>query len=153
MARKPTDTVQLNLRFPESLRRRLERAADANDCSLNSEIVIRLEQSFRREDFQKVQDAVNKGMTDIIGVTLEVAKHILPHVSKGGKGNKGDSLLDLIRYLPKDQTATQAPASLPDAQSTGRKEVLEMSDDELAKRIAEAEAADQRAADKRDESK
>jgi hypothetical protein len=147
VARKPTDTVQLNLRFPETLRRRLERAADANDCSLNSEIVMRLEQSFRREDFQKVQDAINKGMTDIIGVTLEVAKHILPHVPKGG------SLLDLARYLPKDQTAAQAPASLPEAQSTGRKEVLEMSDDELAKRIAEAEAAEQRAADKRDDSK
>jgi len=150
MARKPTDTVQLNLRFPESLRRRLERAADANDCSLNSEIVIRLEQSFRREDFQKVQDAVNKGMTDILGVTLEVAKHILPHVSKGGKG---DSLLDLIQYLPKDQTATQAPASLPEARSTGSKVALEMSDDELAKRMAEAEAAEQCATDKKEDPK
>jgi Arc-like DNA binding domain len=146
MARKPTDTVQLNLRFSESLRRRLERAADANNCSLNSEIVVRLEQSFRREDFQKVQDAVNKGMMEIIGVTLEVAKHIPPVP-------KGRSLLDLAQYLPKDQTATQEPASLPEAQSTGRKEVLEMSDDELAKRIAEAEAAEQRAPDKRDDSK
>jgi hypothetical protein len=42
---------------------------------------------------------------------------------------------------------------LPEAQSTGRKEVLEMSDDELAKRIAEAEAAEQRATDKREDSK
>jgi hypothetical protein len=150
VARKPTDTAHLNLRYPEALRRRLERAGKNNGRSLNSEIVHRLEQSFRREDFQKVQDAVNKGMTDVLGVALEVAKHILPHVSKGGKG---DSLLDLIRYLPNDQTATQAPASLPEAQSTVRKEVLEMSDDELTRRIAEAEAADQRAADKRDESK
>jgi Arc-like DNA binding domain len=46
MARKPTDTVQLKLRFPEALRRQLERAAKANDRSLNSEIVGRLEGSF-----------------------------------------------------------------------------------------------------------
>jgi Arc-like DNA binding domain len=106
MARKPTDTVQLNLRFPESLRRRLERAADANDCSLNSEIVHRLEQSFRREDFQEKQDAVNEGMLKIIGVIAEVLKHIpIP---------KGPGLSDLARYFPKDQTATQEPASPTD---------------------------------------
>jgi hypothetical protein len=50
MRRKTTDTVQLRLRFSEALRRRIERAADAHDLSLNSEIVRRLEESFRRED-------------------------------------------------------------------------------------------------------
>src|SRR5215831_6623744 len=48
--KKPTDTVQLKLRFLEALRRRLERAAKANDQSLNAEIVSRLDQSFRKED-------------------------------------------------------------------------------------------------------
>jgi predicted HicB family RNase H-like nuclease len=46
MARKPTDTAHLNLRYPEALRRRLERAGKSNGRSLNSEIVHRLEQSF-----------------------------------------------------------------------------------------------------------
>jgi len=50
VARKPTDIVQLKLRFLESLRRRLERAAKANDQSMNAEIVSRLEQSFGKED-------------------------------------------------------------------------------------------------------
>src|SRR5262249_48315860 len=50
VARKPTDTVQLKLRFLEALRRRLERAAKANDQSMNAEIVSRLEQSFWKED-------------------------------------------------------------------------------------------------------
>jgi Arc-like DNA binding domain len=50
MARKPTDTVQLKLRFPESLRRRLERAAAPKNESMNAEIVHRLEESFRTED-------------------------------------------------------------------------------------------------------
>ena len=107
MARKPTDTVQLNLRFSESLRRRLERAADANNCSLNSEIVVRLEQSFRREDFEKRQDVINEGMLEIMGVIAKVAKHIPPVP-------KGRSLLDLAQYFPKDQTATQEPASPTD---------------------------------------
>jgi hypothetical protein len=46
MARKPHETVQLKLRFPESLRRRLERDAGRNKQSMNSEIVSRLESSF-----------------------------------------------------------------------------------------------------------
>jgi hypothetical protein len=49
MARKPSDTVQLKLRFPEALRRLLERAAKANDRSMNAEIVHRLEQSFHAD--------------------------------------------------------------------------------------------------------
>jgi hypothetical protein len=52
--RKPSDTVQLKLRFPESLRRRLEREAEANHCSLNTQIVNILEDAFRKSD--KLQD-------------------------------------------------------------------------------------------------
>jgi Arc-like DNA binding domain len=43
--RKKTDTVQLKVRLREALRRRLESGAKANEISLNSEIVTRLEQS------------------------------------------------------------------------------------------------------------
>jgi hypothetical protein len=46
MARKPTDTVQLNLRFSEALRRRLEKEADRHGLSMNAEIIDRLEKSF-----------------------------------------------------------------------------------------------------------
>jgi hypothetical protein len=49
MARKPTDTVKLQLRFQESLRRRLERAAARNNRSMNTEIIHRLEESVQRE--------------------------------------------------------------------------------------------------------
>ena len=41
------ETVQLKLRFAESLRIRLEREAKKNGQSMNSEIVQRLEQSFQ----------------------------------------------------------------------------------------------------------
>jgi hypothetical protein len=50
MARKPTDTVQLKLRFPEALRRRLEREAKRHGRSLNSEILAILENAFRKSD-------------------------------------------------------------------------------------------------------
>jgi Arc-like DNA binding dprotein len=49
MARKPKDTVQLKLRFPEALRRRLEKAAAIKDQSMNSEIIERLESSFHQD--------------------------------------------------------------------------------------------------------
>jgi hypothetical protein len=50
VARKQTDTVQLKLRFPEKLRRRIETAAERMERSMNAEIVDRLERSFERED-------------------------------------------------------------------------------------------------------
>jgi Arc-like DNA binding domain len=52
MARKPTDTIKLNLRFPEALRRQLEREAKARGQSLNTEIVERLYRSLRQDDKQ-----------------------------------------------------------------------------------------------------
>jgi hypothetical protein len=54
MARKPTDEVQLKLRFDEKLRRRLAREAERNDRSMNAEIVLRLESSFRQEDTEQL---------------------------------------------------------------------------------------------------
>jgi predicted DNA-binding ribbon-helix-helix protein len=49
MARKPTDEVQLKLRFSEALRKKLDRAADQGERSLNAEIIHRLEHSFTDE--------------------------------------------------------------------------------------------------------
>jgi hypothetical protein len=48
--RKPSDTVQLNLRFSERLRGRLERDAAHERRSMNAEIVERLERSYRKEE-------------------------------------------------------------------------------------------------------
>ena len=50
MARKLTDTVKLQVRLSERLRRRVERAAAALECSMNAEIIKRLEQSFEQVD-------------------------------------------------------------------------------------------------------
>src|SRR5262249_21390005 len=47
MARKATEMRGLLLRLPEGLRRRLEREGERNARSMNSEIIHRLEGSFR----------------------------------------------------------------------------------------------------------
>lgn len=59
MARKPDAIVQLNLRFPEALRRRIEYAAQENMRSMNTEIVHRVAQSFERDTwFSKIMGHV-----------------------------------------------------------------------------------------------
>jgi hypothetical protein len=45
MPRKPSETVQVNLRIKETLRRRLAKVAELNGCSLNYELVERLSRS------------------------------------------------------------------------------------------------------------
>src|SRR5262249_46199294 len=60
LTRKLTDTVQLKLRFSEALRRRLERAAKANDQSMNAEIIQRLEQSFVEQDQKQLMTSIAK---------------------------------------------------------------------------------------------
>jgi Arc-like DNA binding domain len=53
VARKLNDTVKLQVRLSERLRRRLEQAAKHNDWSMNTEIVDRLDASFQREELEK----------------------------------------------------------------------------------------------------
>jgi hypothetical protein len=72
VARKLTDTVKLQVRLSERLRRRLEQAAKHHDWSMNTEIVNRLDSSLQREEQeqiigglieQAVQDAATKTAT------------------------------------------------------------------------------------------
>ena len=53
MARKPTDIVQLKLRFPESLRRQLARLARENRRSMNTEIIFRLHDSVAASELER----------------------------------------------------------------------------------------------------
>jgi hypothetical protein len=79
MARKPMETVKLQLRLSEAIRRRVERAASASHRSMNAEIVHRLEQSLKRdEEPEGVRDAMNEGMLKVIDVAAEVVRQIPP---------------------------------------------------------------------------
>jgi hypothetical protein len=50
MARKSTDYVQFKLRIRESLRRKIEKAAEKKAISANAEAVERIEETFREEE-------------------------------------------------------------------------------------------------------
>jgi plasmid stability protein len=76
--RKPWDMVQLKLRFPEELRRRLEQQATRHHTSLNSEIIQILEEAFRRSDvIQKHAEAIAEALGDqFVDAVVERAKEM-----------------------------------------------------------------------------
>jgi hypothetical protein len=55
MARKPADTRNFTLRIRETLGRKLEAAAQRNRHSLNNEIRLRLEDSFRAQHLRDME--------------------------------------------------------------------------------------------------
>src|SRR5262249_20560280 len=76
MARKPTDTVQLKLRFPEALRRKLVRQAARQGQSLNGYIVRILEAAFQQSDsVQQRAQAIAEALGDeIVNAVVKGAK-------------------------------------------------------------------------------
>jgi hypothetical protein len=96
VARKLTDTVKLQVRLSERLRRRLEQAAKHEGWSMNTEIVSRLDASFSREELDKhmgsaieqaaqgtatrlVQELRQSGLiADRMARPLEATKHPAP---------------------------------------------------------------------------
>jgi hypothetical protein len=71
VARKPTDIVKLQLRLPEALRRRLERAAKAHDRSMNTEIVLRLEEAFQMDELNaQMKASMGRGFKEALMVPL-----------------------------------------------------------------------------------
>jgi hypothetical protein len=99
--RKPTDTVQLKLRFSEALRRQLAQDAKQRNCSLNALIVWRLEQSLKSESLydaplstvvaKTLFDGLEEAVLDELA-TLVLTYHGLPETAAnallGRKGQK-----------------------------------------------------------------
>jgi Arc-like DNA binding domain len=76
--RKRTDVVKLQLRIREALRRRLEGVAKAEERSLNSEIVHRLENSFTEQRNSILLESLLAAGTGLelvraVGIVLMVA--------------------------------------------------------------------------------
>ena len=84
MARKITDTVKLQVRLPERLRRRLEQAAKHHDCSMNTEIFDRLDRSFQKEEQEKMMAlAIEQAAT---AAATETAGRLVEKFRLGGHG-------------------------------------------------------------------
>jgi uncharacterized protein (DUF1778 family) len=96
VARKLTDTVKLQVRLSERLRRLLERAAEHNGHSMNTEIVDRLDVSFQREALEKeiggvMEQAVHEAATK---AARETARMLVQQLSQTGlipRPNEDDS--------------------------------------------------------------
>jgi Arc-like DNA binding domain len=100
MSRKPSETVQLKLRFPERLRQRIESAAARDERSMNAEIVRRLEQSFQKEDLQANQArlaeaAATTAVEKLLVVTEgKIASHRKDQEIDNGRAPTGEHVLD-----------------------------------------------------------
>jgi Arc-like DNA binding domain len=71
MARKPTDTVNLRVRMPEGIRKRLAVEAEESRRSLNSEIVWRLGQSLGAEDLVQEHESNEERMRKMMDEIVE----------------------------------------------------------------------------------
>jgi hypothetical protein len=95
MARKRTDVVKLQLRLLEGLRRRLEHVAADNKHSMNTEIIERLEASFRHQD----QEA------DRAAVAAAAASNTVENIFKN------PDVWKLFATVANEAAAAEAPAS------------------------------------------
>jgi Arc-like DNA binding domain len=99
------ETVQVNLRIKEALRRRLERAATKNGFSFNAEMVERLEGSFEREDAAPAMQALileNHRRVEMRQQTGEVLRGWISDTlrSEGFDSAKADEIGDFVKkYL------------------------------------------------------
>jgi hypothetical protein len=104
--RKPTDEVQLKLRFDEDLRGRLERAAWHKGRSLNAEIIHRLRESFEYDWIQwQAHNLIQRSEFDTSrvadmarGMVEDVIKLIVKQMAQAQVAAKRQ------RARPKDET-------------------------------------------------
>jgi hypothetical protein len=78
MARKPTETVKLNLRLPERLRKQLERDAKRNGLSLNAEMIYRLESAYSKDQRELLIEALVGGGRNanfLRGIAVKMQQH------------------------------------------------------------------------------
>src|SRR6516165_7818488 len=98
MQRKLTDQVQLKLRFDEKLRRKLERAAERNDRSMNAEIVHRLERSLQD---QEILTEIRNELAAMKKAMMEMQEEQFEKLfEKWKKDEAEDMLADLQRDDP-----------------------------------------------------
>jgi hypothetical protein len=123
MSRKPTDTVQVGLRIRESLRRQLEKESEKHRVSINQEMAMRLEDSFRADAFRSI-DTIAADLANIHG-RMSSAHH---------ETNKLGDLLNATEVLLK-----QIDAGKPIEVATAKvKAVIEMINTEAARALRRA---------------
>ncbi|MEF2551339.1 Arc family DNA-binding protein [Aurantimonas sp. A2-1-M11] len=109
MAKTGRQSFQQMLRLPDDMRDQLKAAADANNRSMNAEIIARLAESFEsnarlvaaEHEVEKLHRdlAYQTGMKDSLREGLQV---FISHVSKAEKGShiSMDAIMDEISKTP-----------------------------------------------------
>jgi HicB family len=95
MARKPADIVQPSLRIRDDLHRRLEQAAKKRGVSLNSEMTIRLKESFDREALRTIDGVAS----DLGNAWMRFAEMLQDETLQEELMRAGESL---VEQLPAD---------------------------------------------------
>ena len=112
MPRKPTETVQVNLRVKEALRRRLAAAAAKREVSLNYEMTSRLEASFENTALRSLEAIA----ADIEGnwlrfgarfLTLELAGDLKRAIAEGNEAEAMTIVKAMIASPEKPEVGTQ----------------------------------------------
>jgi len=103
--RKRTDVVKLQLRIREGLRGRLESAAKNQERSLNSEIVARLEESFRRGELASLTENVDRlsalhERTQALFASPALVEWVARHLAEREAQQKARALPDQEPELP-----------------------------------------------------
>ena len=103
--RKRTDIVKLQLRIREGLRGRLESAAKNQERSLNSEIVARLEESFRRSELASLTETVDRlsalhERTQALFASPALGEWVARHLAEREAQQKARALPDQEPELP-----------------------------------------------------
>jgi Arc-like DNA binding domain len=159
MARKSTDTIKLQLRLPERLRRRLERAAETHDQSMNFEILKRLEESFQAEDWDaRLEAAADRALRKLRRTEAEAAlEGIVEQAAAKFSDTAVERVADAItekvvelkpweRRTAHEEAAAQAPswtepAAAPDGAEELRSEVVDIIADLVRQLGPESESA------------
>jgi hypothetical protein len=95
MRRKPTETVQVNLRIKESERRKLEAAALRNGVSLNAEMAARLARTFRQTaalEIDQLAENVGRYLGPLVANTHDL-------MMSGEAARAVDELIALVQPL------------------------------------------------------
>jgi Arc-like DNA binding domain len=142
MARKSTDTIKLQLRLPERLRRRLEKAAETHDQSMNFEILKRLEESFQAEDWDaRLEAAADRALRKLRRTEAEAAlEGIVEQAAAKFSDTAAEKVADAItekvvelkpweRRTAHEEAAAQAPSGTePAAAPIGAEELRILAD-------------------------
>jgi hypothetical protein len=95
MSRKPSAMVQLKLRFKEQLRRKLDRSAREGRHSLNGEIILRLEDSFKHDKWREQREQLLLLLSSLPPETAAPVKRLMAELEIDADEIEADAESDL----------------------------------------------------------